>query len=88
MLFVCFLFLFDHDSFCYTVTKMFSFLIKSTYQIKVFAFYIKLCSKTCLKQPLKNRQNKGLNDNGSLMKVESIAECSPLEHFAILLTCI
>ena len=30
-------------------------------------------SKTRLKRPLKLRQNKG---NGSLMKVESIAECS------------
>ena len=41
-------------------------------------------SKACVKWPLKNRQNKGLNDNGSLMKVESIAECSPwsiLEYF-------
>ena len=29
-------------------------------------------------RPLKNKQNKGLKDkiNGSLMKVESIAECS------------
>ena len=27
-------------------------------------------------KPLKNRQNKGLKTNGSLMKVESIAECS------------
>ena len=35
-------------------------------------------SKTCVKQPLKNRWNKGLNNIGSLMKVESI----------ILLTCI
>ena len=26
--------------------------------------------------------------DGSLMKVESIAECSPLEHSVILLTCI
>ena len=26
--------------------------------------------------------------NGSLMKVKSIAECSPLEHSAIILTCI
>ena len=43
-------------------------------------------SKTCLQGPLKNRQNKGLF--GKLMKVESIAECSPLEHSAILLTCI
>ena len=32
--------------------------------------------KTFVKQPLKNRQNKDLNDNCSLMKVESIAECS------------
>ena len=32
----------------------------------------------------KNRQNKDLNDNGSLMKVESITECSPwsiLQYF-------
>ena len=47
-------------------------------------------SKTCLKRPLKNRQNKGLKDkwylnvgqkycrmlSWSLMQVESIAECS------------
>ena len=41
-------------------------------------------SKTCVKQPLKNRQNKALMTNGSLMKVESIAECSPwsiLQYF-------
>ena len=41
-------------------------------------------SKTCLKRPLKNSQNKDLNDNGSLMKVEGIAECSPwsiLQYF-------
>ena len=44
-------------------------------------------SKTCLEQPLKNRQNKVLKTNGSLMKVESIAECS-LEHSAILSPCI
>ena len=43
-------------------------------------------SKTCLKRPLQNRQNKYiLMTNGSLMKDESIAE---LEHSAILLTCI
>ena len=34
--------------------------------------------KTCLDRPLKNRQNKDINANGCLMKVESIAECSPL----------
>ena len=39
----------------------------------------------CKTATLKNRQNKDLFNNGSLMKVESIAEC---EHSAILLTCI
>ena len=41
-------------------------------------------SKTCLKRPLKNRQNKGLNYKDILMKFESIAECSPwsiLQYF-------
>ena len=33
-------------------------------------------SKTCVKRPIKNRQNKNLNDK-DLMKVKSIAECSP-----------
>ena len=33
-------------------------------------------SKTCLKRPLKNRKTKVLTENGSLMKVQSIAECS------------
>ena len=51
------------------------------------SFGSSLYSKTCLKRPLNNRQNQGLNhqDNGSLMEVESIAECS---HSAILLSCI
>ena len=37
-------------------------------------------SKTCVKQPLKSRQNKDLKflmTNESLMKAECIAECSP-----------
>ena len=34
-------------------------------------------SKISIKWPLKNRQNKDLNENGSLMKVKSITECSP-----------
>ena len=42
-------------------------------------------SKTCLKWPLKNRQNIGLKDKWYYsMKVESIAECSPwsiLQYF-------
>ena len=33
-------------------------------------------SKTCLKQPLKKDKTMVLKTNGSLMKVESIAECS------------
>ena len=33
-------------------------------------------SETRLNRPLKNRQTKILMTNGSLMKVESIAECS------------
>ena len=45
-------------------------------------------SKTCLKQSLKKDKTKVLKTNGSLMKVESIAECSLSEHSAILLTCI
>ena len=41
-------------------------------------------SKTCLKRPLKTDNTKILMTNGSLMKVESIAECSPwsiLQYF-------
>ena len=41
-------------------------------------------SKTCLKQPLKKDKTKILITNGSLMKVKSIAECSPwsiLQYF-------
>ena len=39
-------------------------------------------SKTCVKPPLKNRQNKDLRHKWyvlSLMKFESIAECSPFD---------
>ena len=45
-----------------------------------------LYSKTCVKRPFKNRQNKDLNDKyGSLMKVKTD---QLLEHSAILLSCI
>ena len=37
---------------------------------------------------LKIDKTKVLMENGSLMKVESSAKCSPLEHSVILLTCI
>ena len=33
-------------------------------------------SKTSLMWPLKNRKTKTLKTNGSLLKIESIAECS------------
>ena len=46
-------------------------------------------SKTCVKRPLKKDKTKILITNGSLMKVKSIVEIMlPLEHSAILLTCI
>ena len=37
--------------------------------------------KACLKRPLKIDKTKVLMENGSLMKVDSIAECSSLQHF-------
>ena len=49
---------------------------------------VKRYSKTCLKRLLKIYITMVLMVNGSLMQVESIAECSPLEHSAKLLTCI
>ena len=45
------------------------------------------CSKTCVKRPLKNRQ-KGLNDNWYLNEGQKYCRMLPLEHSAILLTCI
>ena len=47
-------------------------------------------SKTCVKTNSKIDKTKDLMTTGSLMKVESIAECFmlPLENSAILLTCI
>ena len=45
---------------------------------------IPVYSNTCLKRSLKLDKTKIALRNGSLMKVESVAEC--LEHSAILLT--
>ena len=56
-------------------------------KVPVWINHSDLYSKTCLKRPLKNRQTKILVTNGSLMKIESVAELS-LEHSAIVLTCI
>ena len=45
-------------------------------------------SKTCLKRPLKNRQNKDDNDKRQLNEGQKYCRMLPLEHSAILLTCI
>ena len=45
-------------------------------------------SKTCVKWPLKNKQNKDLNDHLSLNAGRKYCEMLLLEHSAILLTCI
>ena len=44
-------------------------------------------NKTCVKQP-KIDKTKILIANGSLMQVKGMSECSPVDHSAILLTCI
>ena len=47
--------------------------------------FLGVYSKTCVKRPLKKKaKTKILMTNGSLMKVESIAKCSPwsiLQYF-------
>ena len=45
-------------------------------------------SKTCVKRPLKNRHNKSLNDKWKLNEGRKYRRMQPLEHSAILLTCI
>ena len=45
-------------------------------------------SKTCVKWPLQNRQNKDLNDKWLLNEGQKYCRMLPLEHSAILLTCI
>ena len=45
-------------------------------------------SKTCVKRPLKNRQNKDLNNNWLLNEGRKYCRMLHLEHSAILLTCI
>ena len=45
-------------------------------------------SKTRLKQPLKNRQNKDVNDKWYLNEGPKYCRMLPLEHSALLLTCI
>ena len=43
---------------------------------------------TCVKRPLKNRQNKDLNDIWKLNEGKKYCRMLPLEHSATLLTCI
>ena len=45
-------------------------------------------SKTCLKQPLKKRQNKDFNNKRKLNEGRKDCRMLPLEHSAIILTCI
>ena len=45
-------------------------------------------SKTCVKGPLKNRQNKNLNDKRWLNDGRKYCRMLPLEHSVILLNCI
>ena len=42
----------------------------------------------CVKQPFKNRHNKGGNDKWQLNEGRKYCRMLPLEHSAILLTCI
>ena len=44
--------------------------------IESFTYLNQIYSKTCLKRPLKIDKTKVFKTNGSLMEVESIAECS------------
>ena len=60
----------------------------SYFYLSSLLLYYKVCifvySKICLKRPLKIDKTKILMTNGSLMKVKSIAECSPwsnLQYF-------
>ena len=61
-------------------------IVKEGYRwVVVIAYWSGSChSKTCVKRPLKNNKTKIFITNWSLMKVESIAECSPwsiLQYF-------
>ena len=52
--------------------------------LDVYFVWAFIYSKTCIKRPLKIDKTKLFMTNGSLMKVKSIAECSPwsiLQYF-------
>ena len=71
----------------YHFNKKYSSYSQSTNSTKQKVHIGSQYSKICLKQPLKKDKTKIFITNGSLTKVERIAECS-LEYSAILLTCI
>ena len=69
-----------HQDVCLSTHNILFFVFGQGHKIFVLIIYV--YSKTCVKQQLKNRQNKDLNDKWLLY--ESIAECSPwsiLQYF-------
>ena len=72
----------QHVNSCYCLLKFFTG-IKSNLHVGTFFLPLRLngtskYSKICIKLPLKKKaKTKILMTNGSLMKVKSIAECSP-----------
>ena len=56
-------------------------------QVTIFSMQFKY-SKTCLKLPFKNRQNKDLTDKWLLNEGRKYYRMPPLEHSVMLLTCI
>ena len=57
-------------------------------QLAHMKFILTTYSKTSLKQLLKNRQNKDPNDKWYFNEGQKYCRMLPLEHSAILLTCI
>ena len=49
---------------------------------------LRIYSKTCLERPLKKRLDKDLNDKWLVNEGQRYCRMLPLEHSAILLTCI
>ena len=62
-------------------------MVKSLREFEYFTVILKNRNFTSKIKRSKVTDYAALMSNGRLMKVKSIAECSPLEHSAILLTC-
>ena len=54
----------------------------------IYSVIVFIYSKTCVKRQLKHRQNKEFNNNWKLNEGLKYCRMLPLEHSAILLTCI